>query len=630
VVTSSYDTVGGDLPLLLGGGEQRASGVTNPEFDVFVHGLSFNLHINPNSPYRRETAEWRKQQVDQAPEAGEQSLSSWWLRSQMSFHGGSGVKYLDTTADAQTQNRIRFDTCRGVDVWTPGEIKRLPDTELLHGLSSKTFVFGAQVGSESYLVYGSGTTIKADRKVAADTITYTVTGMAGSILSMVIDGSHYYAATTDGKVFKGPIDNSSAGAAIWNTGSSSDVTLGWVKSRLMVGIGPSVYELAGTGPALPAALYTHPSAKWVWTAWSDSPDAVLAAGASGLSSGIYGFTLTESGGGAPVLSPGVPVGELPVGERIESLYLYVGTKLAIGTNLGLRVGEFNPAYGSFSYGPLSVETDGPVTSICGRGPYLYLGAEVEGEASLLRADLGLAVDDGPIYATAPDLRVPTAGTSGGVTALTVDADGRLVFAVQGYGIVREADTYTGRDAWLRTARIRFTTVEPKQFKYGRVRTEGAGQATVQAHTSLFPDDREVFSTPTDVESERFALIGGGAEWIQLTFHLEGSGKINSYQVLALPAQPRQRLFGIPVQIFDSEKNRHGRMVGYPGRAKTLIDELEAIESSGDEVTVQCPVLGIDAVRCTVERIEFNQVSPPVAGKSYGLGGYANLVFRTST
>jgi hypothetical protein len=240
MVTSSYDTVGGDLPLPLGGGQAGASGTLDPEFDVFVEGLALNLHITKDQPYRRETAEWRKQQVDQAPEAGEQSLSDWWMRSQLSFHGGAGIKYLDTVTEQGSLNRIRYDDSRGVDVWTQGEVKLLPDTALVAATSLKTWVFSTVVGAESYLIYGSGTSIKAQRKIANDTITYTVTGMSGAIKSMVIDGSHYYVATSDGHIFKGPIDNSAPGAAVWDFVSSSDVTLGWAKQRLMAGIATGI------------------------------------------------------------------------------------------------------------------------------------------------------------------------------------------------------------------------------------------------------------------------------------------------------------------------------------------------------------------------------------------------------
>jgi hypothetical protein len=624
------DPVGGDLPIPLGGGQASVSGKLDAEFDVFVAGLAFNLHINKDQPYRRETAEWRKQQVDQQPEAGEQTLSDWWLRSQMTFHGGAGLKYLDTTQDEGT-NRIRFADSRGVDVWTAGEIKPLPDTTLMVATTGRTWAYATTVGSESYLVYAYSNTVRARRKVANDTITYTVTGMTGTVKSMVIDGSHYYVATSDGHVFTGPIDNSAAGVAVWDFVSSSDVTLGWVKQRLMAGIDNKVYELAGTGPALPTALYTHPSAGWRWSAWSDAPTAILGAGADGLNSAIYAFPLDDSTG-APVLLPGQVFCQLPVGEIVNCLYLYLGSKLAIGTTAGLRVGQFAAFYGTFDLGPLSVTTltnVGAVTAITGRGNFLYAGSQVEGETSLLRLDLSTQTADGPIYAWAPDLRTPSSTVTGQVNALTVDSDGRLAFAVQGYGVVREATTYGARESWLRTGRLRFGTVEPKNMKYGRVRTEGAGTVSVTAATDT-GETRSVYTAATDTGTQRFALINGPAEWVQLTFTLTGASKLTSYQVMALPAQPRQRLFALPVAVFDREKNRHQRDIGYPGRAKELLGALEAIESSGDEVTVQCPVLGMDATRCTVERIEFTQLSNPVAGKAYGLGGYANLVFRTTT
>jgi hypothetical protein len=626
----STDTVGGDLPLPLGGGRAAATGTLDSDFDVFVAGLAMNLHITRDQPYQRETAEWRKQQLDTSPEAGEQTLSTWWLRSQMSFHGGAGVKYLDTTSGEQNSNHIRYDTSRGIDVWTQGVVRRLPDTVLASATSTKSFLVSAQsAAGESYLIYNNGNALKANRLNANDTITYTVTGMAGTIKSLVVDGTNYYVASSDGHVFSGPIDNSTPGVAKWDFVSSSDVTLGWVKQRLMAAIDNKIYELAGTGPALPTVLYTHPNAGWRWSAFSESPDAVLAAGVAGLNSAIFAFTLSDASG-TPVLTPGVSIAELPVGETVQSLYLYVGSRLAIGTTAGLRVGNFDNTYGTFTYGPLSVQTSSAVTAITGRGPFVYAGTKIDGEASLIRLDLGTAVEDGPIYAYAPDLRTPSATATGVVDGLTVRGDGKLAFTVRGYGLVRETDTYGARDAWLRTSKLRFNTVEPKQFKYGRIRSTGVGTITVSVETDTTVPG-EVFTRLTAADSERFSLqADGGAEWAQLTFDFTEDAVLTSYQVMALPAQPRQRLFSVPVQLFDSEKNRHGRTIGYPGRSKELLDTLERIESSGDEITVQCPVLGIDAVRCTVERITFAQPSAPPPGKSYGLGGYAQLVFRTST
>jgi hypothetical protein len=630
MVTSSYDTVGGDLPLVLGSGQGTISSVLDANFDVFLdNSIGLNLHITRDTPYRRETAQWRKEQIDQAPEAGEQTLSSWWIRSQMSFHGGAGLKYLDTVVDRDASaDRIRFDDSRGIDVWTQGEVKRLPDTEFLVATSGQTWLYSTTIGAESYLVYGSATLVKAIRKVAADTITYTITGMSGTIKSMVIDGTHYYVATSDAKIFKGPIDDSEPGVEIWDfVDSTATVTLGWSKQRLMAGVNNVVYELEGIGPTLPDALYTHPSEGWVWTAFCDAPDAVIGAGYSGLNSGVIAFSLTDVSG-APELAPGVAIADMPVGERVYSMYLYVGSRLAIGTDKGLRVGQFDNLYGAFTYGPLTVETEGKVTAICGRGAFIFAGTTVDAEPALLRVDLGTETESGR-FAWATDLRVEDEGQDGEITGLTVDSDGLLAFAVNDYGLNRETTTYTGRTAWLRTARIRMTTVEPKRYKRGRIRTEGVGSIIVYAVTNA-SEEVSVYNQLTNVDTEQFDLPSNRAEWLQMRFELSDSGTMTSYQVLALPAQPRQRLFALPVAIFDREKNRHGRPVGYDGRASEILNYLEALESSGEEVVVQCPVLGIEAVRCVVERIEFFQQSPPVAGKRLSLGGYGNLVFRTLT
>jgi hypothetical protein len=40
------------------------------------------------------------------------------------------------------------------------------------------------------------------------------------------------------------------------------------------------------------------------------------------------------------------------------------------------------------------------------------------------------------------------------------------------------------------------------------------------------------------------------------------------------------------------------------------------------------VLGIEAARCVVERIEFFQQTLEAPNRKLALGGYANLIFRT--
>jgi hypothetical protein len=456
--------------------------------------------------------------------------------------------------------------------------------------------------------------------------------MAGSIKDMVIDGTNYWVATTDGHIYSGPIDNSAAGTAKWDFVSTSDVTLGWVKDRLMASVNNAVYELAGTGPALPTPLYTHPNAGWRWSCWSELPAAIVAAGQAGTYSAIFAFTIADNGTGVPELQPGVVASTMPTGETVNCMLFYTDNRVIFGTSVGLRVGEFSSFYGTLSYGPLTfpsrLEDSVAVTSLRGRGSFIYAGTKIDGEASLLRVDLGTQTDQG-VYAWAPDLRTP-AGNTGTVNSIAVDSSLRLRFAVQGYGVVGETTGSGARDAWLRTGRIRFNTVEGKHFKYARVRTEGTGTVTVFATSDTQPE-KQVFTFDASDESQRFALIAGPAEWVQLTFHIaSGDATITSYHVQALPAGARSRLITLPVQIFDRERNRHGITISSPGRAKTILDALEAYEQNGDELTLQVPCLGIDATRVTVEKFSFMQTSNPSANKKVDVGGYGTLVFRTTS
>ena len=67
-------------------------------YDTAVGGLPFFYAINDNRPYIRQTAPFRKEQFDNSKEPGEQSITGWWLRSQSSFHNGTGINFYDPSA----------------------------------------------------------------------------------------------------------------------------------------------------------------------------------------------------------------------------------------------------------------------------------------------------------------------------------------------------------------------------------------------------------------------------------------------------------------------------------------------------------------------------------------------------
>ena len=104
--------------------------VTGAAYDLSVNGLPFFVYATDETPYRRQTAEYRKQQVDQSNEPGEQTLTGWWLRSQSSFHNGSGIKFYDPSVGETVS--YRFADSKGVDVWTKGQVTLLKDTDNVH------------------------------------------------------------------------------------------------------------------------------------------------------------------------------------------------------------------------------------------------------------------------------------------------------------------------------------------------------------------------------------------------------------------------------------------------------------------------------------------------------------------
>jgi len=92
---------------------------TGYAYDIAIAGLPFFISPLDENPYRRYTAQYRKQQIDQSREPGEQTLTGWWLRSQSSFHYGQGIKFFEPIQDESL--RFQYTSSKGIDVWTRGQ-----------------------------------------------------------------------------------------------------------------------------------------------------------------------------------------------------------------------------------------------------------------------------------------------------------------------------------------------------------------------------------------------------------------------------------------------------------------------------------------------------------------------------
>jgi flagellar hook protein FlgE len=92
-------------------------------YDIAFNGQGFFDASNPQNPYRRQTAQYKKDQNDNSAEPGEQTLTGWWLRSQSSFHFGAGIDFYEPSQEqSYVQNqtiRFRYKNSEGVNVWEP-------------------------------------------------------------------------------------------------------------------------------------------------------------------------------------------------------------------------------------------------------------------------------------------------------------------------------------------------------------------------------------------------------------------------------------------------------------------------------------------------------------------------------
>jgi hypothetical protein len=103
---------------------------TGEAYDIAIAGLPFFLMNSDDSPYRRVTAQYRKQQIDQSREPGEQTLTGWWLRSQSSFHYGQGIKFFEPIQDESL--RFQYTKSKGINVWTKGQATLLKSVDSQH------------------------------------------------------------------------------------------------------------------------------------------------------------------------------------------------------------------------------------------------------------------------------------------------------------------------------------------------------------------------------------------------------------------------------------------------------------------------------------------------------------------
>jgi hypothetical protein len=609
------------------------------DVDVLVGDIPLWLAITGDTPYQRETAQYQRDQVDQQPEAGEQSLAGWWTRSQMSFHYGAGLEYLDTTARPQAEDRLRFSASWSMNPWTPGML--YPDYKIAQTLApsgeglDRWFLFSGRDGQPVAVRGGTATSTSAGqvRNYNGTTWATRTLGFTAPIRSACSDGQSLYVATSTA-IYQMTLAAGGAPTKLYDLSTTANPVLGYAKQRLLLALGPAVYVLDQPGPAIPTtAKYTHPLSGFLFSGFCDAPGAILAYGNSGLAlSQVISFELTTVSD-APVLGPGTGLLTLPAGEQLNTAMLVLGSMLLLGTTQGLRVCPFDTFYKTVSLGPLATNDSGDgsglfpvsVTALTAFGNFIYCGTTL---GFCTKVDLSAPLDDLGHYAWARALEPAPNSTQFNrpVRAVAVNLD-NVYLGLDGDGVYTGTfNTASDPSPWIELPKLRFGTVEDKQFCWLTIRASVASGEYMRVYARTSVNNSWTLVATVTGTGGRYRLNLPPAEWLQL--RVETSDTLYSYGVQALPAGKRQRMISLPVSVTDYQLTRSGVEVGYPGWAVERLASLEAMEEAGVEVSIRAPALFPATVTGVIERLSYNQVHDP-QDRGSGTGGVLQIVLRTT-
>ena len=618
---------------------------TDVSYDVAIGGLPFFYAISDARPYIRQTAPFRKEQFDNGTEPGEQSLTGWWLRSQSSFHNGSGINFYDPSAGETVL--YRFNESKGVNVWTKGQVTLLRSCTQSHettgdiasnGVTQQHLRAIKWSSSQGVLIHDEYDVDKID---SSGTVTHFIdynSGTDSPVYAICDDGVNAYWITntaTKKTVYKKALtgNSSTSNTAMFDEiGTISNAVMEYVKNRIVMAADNKVYEFAGTASAMPTAVYTHPSTTHVYTSVTASGPAIYLSGYNGLTSTIEKFTLSTAGA-MPTLTSAITAAELPIGELCHAIKYYLGY-IIIGTSKGIRVAEVSPDDGSLAYGPLIVETTQPVYAFTVQDRFVWATTNVAGEPGLTRIDLGNELE-ALRFAYAND--VYYSGVSGKKTTAVsfIGETDRLAFTTNAGYTYLESATVLNETGYIKTGNIRYNTLEPKNFR--RITGRGIFDYGSLDVVTVTEDGTEYqhISYDATVPSQEVSTTQpeNAQEYVAFKFTLNRDGTdttegpiFKGYQVKSTIATPRQRVLKFPVFCYDVEADRFNVTTGYEDRALARLRALEDAEANGDVLNWQDLSDG-ESRQVTIEQLSFTRLTPPDK-RFNGFGGIIDITLRT--
>ena len=644
-------------------------------FDMAIGGLPFIMAVTDNTPYKRQTAEFRSQRVDQMRDPGEHTLggSGYWTRSQSSWHYGEGILFAEPMEGNENEVRFRYRDSFGVDVWTPGEVSLLKKTTLVQAFAGNCKIdTGANTSGVAFLV-ATDLSVRTSQTTAMYKITSSGTSTAfvnyssinnETILGTTSDGTYMYVATTAGVYDIKLSDGTTHKSYTYNGLTADHAVLKYVKSRIVSAFqftngSYSAYQLffpnKGSGAAIDIKSTmtaadgvlingsTVMPTLWTWSAVTEGTNAIYLGGYAGDHSTIFKLSVDNTG----ALGTIVTAATMPRGETILSLYTYLGSYIMIGTNKGARIATLDQN-GDLQYGPIVFPNENGVYDFEGRDSYIWCTNTngVNSHSGTTRINLGQPITligyaqpiSSGVYARATDVFAD--GISGTARSVRIfGANNQIAFAISGSGIWLQHPTDLVESGQIRNARIRYDTMENKAWKRIRIRTSDdlaggdievlkIGPTSDTVITTLYEGN----STTADIDlGDAYPVTGPDASFkLILTRNSTDATTgpvVVGIAVKALPTPTRARVLQIPLFCYDRETDKTGNMIGYEGYSRDRLNALETIEANGNTVILQDFNQGGEAIEVIIDQITFTRSTP--ANRNYtGFGGIIQLIVRT--
>ena len=391
-------------------------------FPVAINGRPYQIDLRSGT-FQRGFDPRVRDSVDQSTAPGEAAINpqGLWRRGQDSWHLGAGQEYADS---AESQD-YRFNSSKGLDPWTKGQVSCLNATALNTAANAPTTATNQHlVVAGGYVYVSDGQLLKRASTSGGAWTTITSGAPTATINALASDGTRVFIAYASSGVYVSI--SSGVTIATWITGSDDYTMLDYVNGRL---IGGNAHKVA-TLDVSPTAVTIHTNrdiaTRFVGAAAGNG--FIYAAGFSGDRSIILKTTLTAD---ATNLADMSIAAQLPTGEVVSSLFGYLGFIL-VGSNKGVRFCAADST-GNLTVGPV-IPTSGAVKDFTADGRFVwYTYTNYDGTSGGLgRLDLStFTAATTPAYAT--DLMYASTNTI--LSCATFN--GYRMFTVSGVGVVYE-------------------------------------------------------------------------------------------------------------------------------------------------------------------------------------------------